>query len=129
MEIIRKHKEEKYLLPCSDIHKISMTKFLDDAGISYKKAIFYKTLASDLSHINIASYDMLIFFSPSGVKSLFKNFPEFKQNSTLIAAFGPTTTKAVTEAGLKLDISAPTKTAPSMTMAIEQYIHKENKKK
>lgn len=129
MEIIRKHKEEKYLLPCSDIHKISMTKLLDDAGISYKKAIFYKTLASDLSHINIASYDMLIFFSPSGVKSLFKNFPEFKQNSTLIAAFGPTTTKAVTEAGLKLDISAPTKTAPSMTMAIEQYIHKENKKK
>lgn len=129
MEIIRKHKEEKYLLPCSDIHKISMTKLLDDAGISYKKAIFYKTLASDLSHIDIASYDMLIFFSPSGVKSLFKNFPKFKQNSTLIAAFGPTTTKAVTEAGLKLDISAPTKTAPSMTMAIEQYIQKENKKK
>ncbi len=129
MEIIRKHKEEKYLLPCSDIHKISMTKLLDNAGINYKKAIFYKTLASDLSHIDIASYDMLIFFSPSGVKSLFKNFPKFKQNSTLIAAFGPTTSKAVAEAGLKLDIAAPTKTAPSMTMAIEQYIQKENKRK
>ncbi|MCK5337331.1 MAG: uroporphyrinogen-III synthase, partial [Bacteroidales bacterium] len=71
---------------------------------------------------------MLIFFSPSGVKSLVKNFPEFKQNSTLIAAFGPTTGKAVNEAGLKLNISAPTKTAPSMTMAIEQFIHKMNKK-
>lgn len=129
MEIIKKHKDEKYLLPCSDIHKASMTKQLDDAKINYQKAVFYKTLASDLSHLDIASYDMLIFFSPSGVKSLFKNFPKFEQNSTLIAAFGPTTAKAVDEAGLKLDISAPTKTAPSMTMAIEQYIQRMNKKK
>ena len=128
MELIKKHKDEKYLLPCSDIHKASMTKMLDEQKIDYEKAVFYKTLASDLSHIDISNYDMLIFFSPSGVKSLVKNFPKFKQNSTLIAAFGPTTGKAVGEAGLKLNISAPTKTAPSMTMAIEQYINKMNKK-
>lgn len=128
MEIIRKHKEEKYLLPCSDIHKVSMTNLLDEASINYQKAVFYRTLASDLSHLKIEEYDMLIFFSPSGVKSLTKNFPDYKQNSTLIAAFGPTTAKAVEEAGLKLNISAPTKTAPSMTMAIEEYIQKLNKK-
>ena len=124
VEIIRKHKDEKYLLPCSDIHKVSMTKVLDKHSIHFDKGIFYKTLASDLSHIEIENYDMLIFFSPTGVKSLFKNFPKFQQNSTLIAAFGPTTSKAVIEAGLTLNIGAPTKTAPSMTMAIEQYLQK-----
>lgn len=129
MELIKKHKEEKYLLPCSDIHKASMTRMLDEGSVDYQKAVFYKTLASDLSHLNIGEYDMLIFFSPSGVKSLMKNFPTFEQNSTLIAAFGPTTAKAIDEAGLKLNVAAPTKTAPSMTMAIEQYIQKMNKKK
>jgi uroporphyrinogen-III synthase len=129
LELIKKHKDEKYLLPCSDIHKASMTRMLDENNIDYQKAVFYKTLASDLSHLDIKTYDMLIFFSPSGVKSLIKNFPEFTQNSTLIAAFGPTTAKAVDDAGLKLNISAPTKTAPSMTMAIEQYIQKMNKKR
>jgi uroporphyrinogen-III synthase len=101
---------------------------LDDNEINFTKAVFYKTLASDLSHVDITDYDMLIFFSPSGITSLFKNFPEFKQNSTLIAAFGPTTAKAVKDAGLKLDIQAPTKTAPSMTMAIEQFLAKAGKK-
>ena len=124
VEIIKKHKEEKYLLPCSDIHKSSMTAILDSNSIDYHKAVFYKTLASDLSHITIDNYDMLIFFSPTGIKSLFKNFPEFKQNSTLIAAFGPTTSKAVKDAGLTLNVEAPTKTAPSMTMAIEQYLQR-----
>lgn len=129
MDIIKKHKDEKYLLPCSDIHKTSISKMLDENEIEYKKAIMYRTIASNLSHIEIGKYDMLIFFSPAGVKSLFKNFPEYTQNSTLIAAFGPTTTKAVTEAGLTLNIKAPTKTSPSMTMAIEEYIQKEAKKK
>ena len=129
LEIIKKHKEEKYLLPCSDIHKASISKLLEENGIDFNKGVFYKTLASDLSHIEIDRYDMLIFFSPTGVKSLFKNFPEFKQNSTLIATFGPTTSKAVKESGLSLDIEAPTKTAPSMTMAIEQFLQKNNRKK
>jgi uroporphyrinogen-III synthase len=128
MEIIRKHREEKYLLPCSDIHKASISKMLDDNTINYTKGIFYKTLACDLSHVDIKRYDMLIFFSPTGIASLFKNFPDFKQNSTIIGAFGPTTSKAVKEAGMKLNIEAPTKTAPSMTMAIEEYLQKNLKK-
>lgn len=128
MEMIKKHKDEKYLLPCSEIHKESISRLLELNNIEFTKAILYKTLASDLSSIAIDKYDMLIFFSPLGVKSLFKNFPEFKQNSTLIAAFGPTTAKAVKEAGLTLDIQAPTKTAPSMTMAIDQHIQKKGKK-
>jgi len=128
VDIIKKHKEEKYLLPCSDIHKASMSQLLEDNGIDYAKAIFYKTLASDLSHMDIKDYDMLIFFSPAGVESLFKNFPEFKQNSTIIGAFGPTTAKAVVDAGLTLNIEAPTKTSPSMTMAIEEFLSKNHKK-
>jgi uroporphyrinogen-III synthase len=124
LELIKKHKDEKYLLPCSENHKLNLTKLLDDNDIDYKKACLYKTLASDLSKVSIGNYDMLIFFSPAGVKSLFKNFPDFQQNSTLIAAFGPTTGKAVKDSGLNLDIHAPTKTAPSMTMAIDQHIQK-----
>jgi len=128
MDIIRKHREEKYLLPCSDIHKASISKMLDENIINYTKGIFYKTLACDLSYLDIKKYNMLIFFSPSGIASLLKNFPEFQQNSTIIGAFGPTTSNAVKEAGLTLNIEAPTKTAPSMTMAIEEYLQKNLKK-
>jgi len=127
--IIKKHINENFLLPCSDIQKVSISKLLDAKRIKYRKAVIYKTFASNLSTVDIEKYDILIFFSPSGVQSLFKNFPEYKQNNTLIAAFGPTTSKAVKDAGLKLNINAPTKNAPSMTMAIEQYIIKSNKKK
>ena len=126
--MIKKHKDEKYLLPCSENHKQDITKVLEDNDIDYTKATIYKTIASDLSHVAINDYDMLIFFSPAGVKSLFKNFPDFKQNSTLIAAFGPSTGQAVKEHGLKLNIEAPTKTAPSMTMAIDQHMEKLVKK-
>jgi uroporphyrinogen-III synthase len=128
MEIIKKHKDEKFLLPCSDIHKLSLTKALDDNKIKYSKAIIYRTLASDLSKLNIQSYDMIIFFSPSGVKSLQKNFPNYEQGDTKIGVFGPTTAKAIKEAGLTLNLNAPTKSAPSMTMALEQYIEKLYKK-
>jgi uroporphyrinogen-III synthase len=129
VELIKKHKTEKFLLPCSDVHKQEIPKMLEDNKINYKKAVIYRTLASDLSDIDITKYDMLVFFSPSGIKSLQKNFPGFKQNSIAIAAFGPSTAKAVTDAGFKLNISAPSKTAPSMTMAIEQYLQAELKKK
>jgi len=129
VDLVKKHKEEKFLLPCSEIHKQSISDQLESNHINYQKAVIYKTLANDLSGIPISEYDMLIFFSPSGVKSLFINFPEFKQNSTLIGAFGATTSKAVKDAGLTLNIEAPTKTAPSMTMAIDQYIEKNSKKK
>ncbi len=129
IDLIKKHKDETFLLPCSDIHKVSISDLLDANEIKYSKAVIYKTVASNLSKIAVENYDMLIFFSPSGVASLLKNFPNYKQNGTIIAAFGPTTSTAVTEAGLKLDLAAPTKTSPSMTMAVEEYILRELKKK
>jgi len=129
MEIIEKHKDEKFIVPLSDIHKQDIPAQLDKAKINYQKAIMYRTVSSDLSDLADVNYDILVFFSPSGIKSLLQNFPEFKQNDTKIAAFGPTTEKAVIDAGLRLDIKAPIPQAPSMTMALEQYIKKINKKK
>lgn len=122
MEVLNKHREEKFLVPSSDIHKQTMFELLDKEKFDYNKAIIYKTVASNLSELKIESYDMIIFFSPAGIKSLLKNFPEYNQNNSFIAAFGPTTAKAVKEAGLKLTIPAPTKSAPSMSMAIEEYL-------
>jgi len=127
-ELIKKHKNEKFLLPCSDIHKMEIPNILSSLKVIYKKAVIYRTLANDLSDVNISDYDLLVFFSPSGIKSLFKNFPEFKQNNCAIGVFGPSTTKAALDAGLKLTIQAPTSSAPSMTMAIEEYMIKEGKK-
>lgn len=128
LEIIKKHKDEKFLLPCSDIHKQSLPRLLEDNKIAYSKAVIYRTLASDLSNLDIGKYDMMIFFSPSGVKSLTKNFPDYHQGDKKIGVFGPTTAKAVKDAGFRLDVNAPTKTAPSMTMAIDQYFEKVMKK-
>ncbi len=129
VELAKKHKTEKFLLPCSDIHKQEIANMLEENKILFKKAVIYRTLASDLSDINIQDYDMLVFFSPAGIKSLFKNFPKFKQSTTVISAFGPSTAKAIMDAGLTLNVAAPTKTASSMTMAIEQYLQNELKKK
>lgn len=127
MDVIKKHKKEKFLVPCTDIPKQEIFETLDAHGIDYTKATMYKTVASDLSDLAEVNYDVLVFFSPSGITSLFKNFPKFKQNKTRIAAFGPTTAQAVIDAGLHLDIQAPVPAAPSMTMALEQYIKKSNK--
>jgi uroporphyrinogen-III synthase len=128
IDIIKKHKEEKFLLPCSDIYKDEIPEILDQHGIKYTKAIMYRTVCSDLSDLANVNYDVLVFFSPSGITSLLKNFPKFKQNKTLIAAFGQTTAKAVVDEGLRLDIHAPTPQSPSMTMAIEQYMKRASKK-
>jgi uroporphyrinogen-III synthase len=128
IDVIKKHKDEKFLLPCSDIHKDEIPEILDAHNINYKKAIMYKTVCSDLSDLENVFYDILVFFSPSGITSLYKNFPKFKQNKTRIAAFGATTAKAVEEAGLRLDIQAPLPEAPSMHMALERYIQAANKK-
>ncbi|MBL7986135.1 MAG: uroporphyrinogen-III synthase, partial [Flavobacteriales bacterium] len=97
---------------------------LDKANVKYTNAVFYRTVAADLSDLKDITYDMLVFFSPGGIESLKKNFPKFKQNGTVIAAFGPTTSKAVRDAGLRLDIEAPMPEAPSMTGAIELYMKK-----
>lgn len=129
MDVIKKHKGEKYLVPCSDIQKSEIRDLLDKAGVQYTNAVFYRTVASDLSDIKKLEYDMLVFFSPGGVESLKKNFPKFKQNDVFIAAFGPTTSKAVRDNGLRLDLEAPLPEAPSMTGAIELFIKRLGKKK
>ena len=125
---IKKHKTEKFLLPCSNILKQDIPDTLDKHKIDYTPAILYKTVCSDLSDLENVNYDVLVFFSPAGIKSLFQNFPKFKQNNTRIAVFGSTTAQAAEEAGLQIDIAAPKPEAPSMTMALEQYIKKSNKK-
>ena len=129
LDIMKKHKNEKYLLPLSDIHSQEIPKLLDKLGFKYTSAVFYRTVCSNLSDLKNVNYDIIVFFSPSGIKSLFQNFPEFRQNDTKIASFGGSTAQAVREAGLKVDIEAPTPEAPSMTMALEQYIKNANKNK
>jgi uroporphyrinogen-III synthase len=126
LEILKKHKNEKYLFPCSDIRKSDIPDFLTHNGFDFTEAITHHTVASDLSDLKEVYYDILAFFSPSGINSLFVNFPDFIQNNTRIAAFGPTTAKAVRDADLILDIEAPLPNAPSMTGAIEIYIKKAN---
>ena len=127
LEVLEKHKEEKFLFPLSDMHKPDLPKKLEKLKLDFKIAILYRTVASDLSDLSDVNYDVLVFFSPSGIKSLLDNFPNFEQNNTKIAAFGPTTAKAVKEAKLRLDIQAPLPEAPSMTMALDQYIKLTNK--
>lgn len=127
-KILLKHKTEKFMVPLSDIHKENIPGLLDMLHLKYTKAILYRTVASDLSDIeDLKEYDIVAFYTPSGIKSLFQNFPGFIQDTTVIAAFGPATAEAVEEAGLRLDINAPTSQCPSMTMAIEEFIKKYNK--
>jgi uroporphyrinogen-III synthase len=126
--ILKKHKNEKFLLPTSDLLKPEVPKLLESIKIDYTRAILYRTVCSDLSDLEDVKYDILVFFSPSGIKSLFENFPDFVQGETRIAAFGTTTHKAIKEAGLRLDIAAPSPEFPSMTMALEHYIKNANKR-
>lgn len=126
LEIIKKHKNEKFLFPCSDIRKNDIPNFLTDNGFHFTEAIMYQTVAANLSDLKNVYYDILAFFSPSGINSLLINFPDFVQNNTRIAAFGPTTAKAVRDANFILDIEAPLPNAPSMTGALELYIKAAN---
>jgi uroporphyrinogen-III synthase len=127
IDVMKKHKDEKFLLPVSQVNQADILLLLDKSGYNYTKAIIYKTVSSDLSDIKEVNYDILVFFSPSGIQSLMQNFPLFEQEETKIACFGSTTAKAVRDAGLRLDIEAPTAEAPSMTMALELFIKKHNK--
>lgn len=127
LDLLRKHKTEKFLFPCSNIRRNDIPEFMDTNGLNLTEAVLYETVASNLSDLADVNYDIVAFFSPSGVTSLFANFPDFKQNKTRIAAFGPTTAKAVRDAGLILDIEAPQPNAPSMTGALEVYIKQANK--
>lgn len=127
--LIKKYKDEKFLLPNTDKVKPEVPETMNALGVDWKLATFFKTVISDLSDLADVYYDVLVFFSPSGIESLFHNFPDFKQNDTRIAVFGDTTFKAVEKKGLRVDIAAPTKETPSMSMALEKYIEMVNKRK
>jgi len=127
VDILIKHREEKFLVPLSDSHKPEIPKLLEKNKLKYTKATFYRNICSDLSDINGVKYDILVFYSPSCIKSLLQNFPNFKQEEIKIASFGTATAKAVKDAGLRLDIQAPMPQIPSMTMALEQFIKEFNK--
>ncbi len=122
VDVLKKHKKETFLLPCTDRLRDKIPLTLEEYKLNFKKAILYRTVASDLSDLENVYYDMLVFYSPGGVESLLKNFPDFKQNKTIIAAFGPTTAKAIVDNKLRLDLHAPQPNAPSMTGAIENYV-------
>ena len=127
--LVKKYKEEKFLLPASDQLNFDVPQTLNNLKVDWVQGIFYRTVMSDLSDLADVYYDVLAFFSPTGIKSLLKNFPDFKQNETRIAVFGSTTQKEALEQGLRVDIMAPSPEAPSMTMALEKYIAKTNKDK
>ncbi|WP_411028997.1 uroporphyrinogen-III synthase [Spongiimicrobium sp. 3-5] len=126
--LFKKYKDEKFLLPSSDTLKQIIPDTLNELGIDWKRGVFYKTVISDLSDLRDVYYDVLVFFSPSGIESLLKNFPDFEQNDTRIAVFGNSTVNAATDARLRIDIKAPTPETPSMTMALQKYITLANKK-
>jgi uroporphyrinogen-III synthase len=125
VKLIGKHSKEKYMIPVSDVHKDDLMQSLTTKKINYKTAIMYRTVSNTFKDNEKFDYDMLVFFSPSGISSLMKNFPEFKQDDIRIGCFGPTTARAALDAGLRLDIEAPTPEAPSMTAALELYLKKE----
>jgi len=121
-EVLKKHAKEKFLFPCSNVTGEETQNWLTENGYDFTPAVLFKTVVSDLSDLKEVFYDIIVFFSPSSVQSLFENFPDFKQNDTRLAAFGTSTHQAILDRGLILDIAAPTPEAPSMTMAVEQYV-------
>ena len=125
LPFLMKHNKEKFLYAISSVHKTEDLNILDKNNINYTKAVMYRTVSNDFGPDEKFDYDMLLFFSPSGIDSLLKNFPEFKQDEVRIGCFGATTAKAVRDAGFRLDIEAPSVKAPSMTAALEMYLKKE----
>ena len=127
MTIIQKHKTEKYLVPMSDVHNDDVKNMLDKCKVKHTEAVMYRTVSNDFTPDEEFDYDMLVFFSPAGVSSLKKNFPNFDQKDIKIGTFGATTAQAVRDAGLRLDLEAPTVEAPSMTAALDMFIKENNK--
>ena len=129
LNVVKNHPTEKFLFPCSDWRKQEIEKFMKKNKFNFKEALIYRIVSSDLSDLTHVNYDIIVFFSPADIRSLFENFPEFKQNETRIAVFGSTTQKEALEHGLRVDIMAPAPGTPSMTMALEKYITEANKGK
>ena len=123
IDLISKHKEEHFLFPCSSEKQTEYTKLLDKGKFKYTKAIMYKSVPKDLSKFDMNKFDMIVLFSPIGVRSLLESYPDFKENcKTIVAAFGTSTHAALNNAEIKITVAAPTKNAPSMATAIENFI-------
>ena len=127
MPLIKKHKNEKFLVPVAKVHKPTIPNKLKKNKIHFTKAVMFKTVSADLSDLKDVKYDILAFFSPAGISSLLDNFPKFTQNGTKIACFGQSTAKAIKAAGFRIDIKAPSKETPSMSMAIDRFLAENNK--
>ncbi len=127
LPIIVKHPAEKYFIPMSDVHNDEIKDLLDQNKIQHTEAVMYRTVSNDFTADEKFDYDMLVFFSPAGIQALKKNFPDFEQKEIAIGSFGPTTAKAVKDAGLRLDLEAPSAEAPSMPAALDMFIAKNNK--
>ncbi|MDR1332436.1 MAG: uroporphyrinogen-III synthase [Tannerella sp.] len=127
--IIGKHAKEKYLMPMSDVNKGDLTSLLNTKKIQYRTTVMYRTVSAEFSRDEKFDYDMLLFFSPAGISSLLKNFPDFRQDDIKIGCFGPSTARAALDAGLRLDVEAPTPEAPSMTAALELFLKRESGEK
>lgn len=123
--VMAKHKTENYLVPLSDVHSDEVTTMLDAKKLKHKECVMYRTISNDYPANEPFDFDMLVLFTPAGVESLIKNFTDFKQGYMRLACFGPATKKALEEAGFRVDLSAPTPEARSMTAAIEQYLEKQ----
>jgi uroporphyrinogen-III synthase len=129
LDIIKKQKTEKYLFPCSENHQKDFPQLLEQSKADFSIAPIYRTIPDDLSDVDISKYQMLVFYSPIGIESLKKNFPDFVQNETVIGAFGEATARAVEKEGFTLNLKAPSESAPSMTSAIESFLENNRKKK
>ena len=124
---LTKHNKETFLYAVSDVHKNDTNaEMLDKAKINYTKAVMYRTVSNDFTPDEPFDYDMLLFFSPAGIDSLLKNFPEFQQGDIQVGCFGASTAKAIEEAGLRLDLSAPSPKAPSITAALDLFLKEKN---
>jgi len=127
--LMKKHEKETFLLPCSDEYNDNLTGFLCKKNYKIQKAVFFRPVIDDLTNLDISKYDMLVFFSPWGIKSIRENFPGYEQGDQIIAAFGELTSQAITDAGLMQQIMAPSEQFPSIIMAIDDFLTKQNKRK
>lgn len=124
---LAKHRDsERFLVPCSNLGAKPVTEYLDEDGFNYQEAMMYRTVSSDLSDLADITYDILVFFSPLGIESLYENFPDFEQRDTRIAVYGNSTSQAVEERGLTINIHAPSPEVPSMSMALDRYLQRAN---
>ncbi len=128
LDLIKKHKDEKYLFPCGENHKKSIPQLLKQNKIQFFSAPIYRTVSANLSDVRLEDYQMLVFFSPFGIESLKTNFPDYQQGDTILATFGEATAKAAKKYGFTVHIAAPTEKSPSMIMAIQEYLQNHSKK-